>query len=294
MGPDKWADAFGKITDSRREDAKLPGELAKTDAETLKIGSETANIDANAAKTTEETKQIAPNAASERQFRNAQAERWRAQSALEAEKNQIDRDTLESNVQLKLQELSQTPMSDSTTKLVNEKVVSSESSRMLANRATDLADKFETAAGAAGGSAGASWSRFWSGAGFDQSQLVQLRREAQQLLNSQAIKNLPPGPATDKDIQMALKGFPNSNESPATLTQFLRGMAKLQNYVANTEQAQADWASANNGLGRLRKDTLVNGTLVPAGTSWGEFRNSQAAGERKEAAKGRSYMRFGQ
>lgn len=285
LGQDKYAESFSSMQ-------KLPGEI-KQQAATLE-GTEatTQSTLATADKTRADTAEVAPNAQAERDFKAAQAQRFTAQTAYEAERLKLDRDTLESNIQLKLMEFQNRPMSDQTSKLVNDQVRASEIARLLGNRAKTLADQLETSNASGGwGTTGPALVTMVTG---DKSAVQMLRDEYQQLIGQQAVKNLPPGPASDKDIQLALKGMPPSSASKETMVSFLRGMAKLQERVAASEQAQADWASQNNGLGRLRNDALINGTLVPAGTSWSEFRTNQSAFEKKDAAQSRSYMRFAQ
>ncbi|MGB1373823.1 MAG: hypothetical protein ACPG6R_11925 [Aequoribacter sp.] len=54
-----------------------------------------------------------------------------------------------------------------------------------------------------------------------------LRKQYASLRSSQAVKNLPPGVASDKDIALALEGFLPTNADPIAIASFLRGMAKL-------------------------------------------------------------------
>jgi len=54
-----------------------------------------------------------------------------------------------------------------------------------------------------------------------------LRRRFRAIRSSRAVNNLPPGVASDKDIEMALSGFPGENANAETIQRFLRGQAKL-------------------------------------------------------------------
>jgi len=60
-----------------------------------------------------------------------------------------------------------------------------------------------------------------------QDDVTSLRRRFNAIRTSQATSNLPPGPASDKDIQMALSGFPPENANADIITSFLRGQQKL-------------------------------------------------------------------
>jgi len=70
---------------------------------------------------------------------------------------------------------------------------------------------------------------------------------------------LPPGVATDKDIELALKGIPPENANAATLASFLRGSAKLQDIDSAINNAKTDWLSQNNGLLTRAKGTFIAG-----------------------------------
>jgi hypothetical protein len=89
--------------------------------------------------------------------------------------------------------------------------------------------------------------------------MTQLRQEYIRLRNTAAIKSLPPGPATDRDIILALKGFPGENASATDLSSFLRGMAKLQDVDASINNAKTDWLSQNNGVLTRAKSTFIAG-----------------------------------
>jgi hypothetical protein len=54
-----------------------------------------------------------------------------------------------------------------------------------------------------------------------------LRRRFRGHRSSRAVSNLPPGVASDKDIELALSGFPPENANNQTINSFLLGQAKL-------------------------------------------------------------------
>lgn len=288
MGPDKWTEAYGKIGEGNRADMKLPGEIAKTAAETT-------NTLATAGKTQAETVQIAPNAQAERDYKKAQAQRFRDQTANEAARLGFDREVFESNTQLEYQKLlaKGTELSPEAEKQMSTATISAEGFRQQSNRAKDLADRVATAKiGTAGPFA--FMEETLKGSFGLKGGVSALRKEFTALVNSQMLESLPPGAASDKDIATAKKGFPDSNANVETMTSFLRGMAKLQEIKANREQARADWISENSNIGRAKRDIMVNGVMVPAGTTYGEFSHSASAAERRAAPPPRSYMRYGQ
>jgi hypothetical protein len=144
-----------------------------------------------------------------------------------------------------------------TRKLINESATLSATSKQSAEQFNDLAKRLDEAGGGYGVFSSAS-DFLKKGAGF-QGGMTQLRQEYTRLRNTAAIKSLPPGPATDKDIAMALKGFPSDNASAGDLSSFLRGMAKLQDVDASINNAKTDWLAQNNGTLTRAKNTFVAG-----------------------------------
>lgn len=280
MGPEKWSGTFESIGKEERANLAAPFERNKL----MQEGKEAqARADA-IPQTTAATVQNAETAAAK-----AQADIANAAARLD-----LDRDALQSNVQLKLEELNSkgVAMSPASESAMTAAVVSAEGSRSLANRAKEAREKIEADANFSGGWPAVLAQGLTGMSGKDSPQ-QQLRRQYEALMISQAIKNLPPGPASDKDVKMAMKGFPDRNANKETIASFLRGMEKLQTIAANRDQARADWISENGDVGRAKRDIVVNGVRVPKGATFGEFSTSAAAGERRENAAERSYMRFG-
>jgi hypothetical protein len=144
-----------------------------------------------------------------------------------------------------------------TRKLINESAVTAATAKQSADQFNDLAKRLDASGGGYGVFSSAS-DFLKKGAGF-QGGMTQLRQEYTRLRNTAAIKSLPPGPATDKDIAMALKGFPSDNASATDLSAFLRGMAKLQDVDASISNAKTDWLAQNNGTLTRAKGTFVAG-----------------------------------
>ena len=69
----------------------------------------------------------------------------------------------------------------------------------------------------------------------------ELRTEAQRLRTSNAIKNLPAGPASDKDVALVLSGEPPATASPEYLARYARGIQKLAQYEADYYTNSASW-----------------------------------------------------
>lgn len=183
----------------------------------------------------------------------------------------LDRDRLTGDVQAKLLEYGakDTKLDDSAIKIINTAVPASIALEQAAGNTIDLANKIEQAAGTSG--IAGKFSETLKSVTGNQDAVTQLKNEYTRIRNSAAIKSLPPGVATDKDIELALKGIPPENANPATIASFLRGMAKMQQYEAASEGAKADWVFSNGNLGRAKADIDIGGIKVPKGSSFIDF-----------------------
>jgi hypothetical protein len=144
-----------------------------------------------------------------------------------------------------------------TRKLINESATLAATSKQSAEQFNDLAKRLDESGGGYGVFSSAN-DFLKKGAGF-QGGMTQLRQEYTRLRNTAAIKSLPPGPATDRDIALALKGFPSESASAGDLSSFLRGMAKLQDVDASVNNAKTDWLANNNGTLTRAKSTFIAG-----------------------------------
>jgi hypothetical protein len=177
-----------------------------------------------------------------------------------------------------------------TRKLINESAVTAATAQQSAAQFNDLANRIEGLGGYGKLSSLSEFAKSTIGAeGYETS----LRQEYTRLRNSAAIKSLPPGPATDKDIQMALSGFPKDTSNSANISQFLRGMAKLQDIDAAVANAKTDWLAQNNGaLTRATKTLVVGDFRARPGESFNELSsriaedvNSRYSGKSREVQR---------
>ena len=157
-----------------------------------------------------------------------------------------------------------------TKKLINESAVAAATSKQSAGQFNDLAKRLEAEGGGFGVASGAS--DYIKTIGGFQGGMTALRQEYIRLRNTAAIKSLPPGPATDRDIALALRGFPGENARAPVLASFLRGMAKLQDIDASINNAKTDWLTNNNGSLARAKNTFVAGDYAAkAGENFNDF-----------------------
>jgi hypothetical protein len=171
-----------------------------------------------------------------------------------------------------------------TRKLINESAIVAATSKQSANQFNDLAKRIEGLGGYGKLSSLSEFAKSTIGAeGYETS----LRQEYTRLRNTAAIKSLPPGPATDKDIQMALSGFPKDTSNSAQIAQFLRGMAKLQDIDASVANAKTDWLTQNNGTLTRSGRTFVAGDFtVRPGETFNDFSARVATDVNKRYASG--------
>lgn len=78
-----------------------------------------------------------------------------------------------------------------------------------------------------------------------QDDVSEFRRRFNQVRLSEGLKNLPPGPATDRDVKEAFKGVPKESASVEQVASFLRGAARLARFEAGYNQFKADFISAD-------------------------------------------------
>lgn len=276
-GGDKVIDSAIKLSAERRSQAKAPAELTQAIAAADKAVAEATTAQATATNAAEKAAADAAKATADANAAKVKAKyaeqveiaglnktNWdinnlrsqigdrSARLNLDTQKTAADVAEKMSSIQSKLNDIPA-----DTRKLINESATLSATSKQSAQQFNDLAKRLDESGGGYGVFSSAS-DFLKKGAGF-QGGMTQLRQEYTRLRNTAAIKSLPPGPATDKDIAMALKGFPSDNASAGDLSSFLRGMAKLQDVDASINNAKTDWLAQNNGTLTRAKNTFVAG-----------------------------------
>lgn len=130
-------------------------------------------------------------------------------------------------------------------KAIREATGAAQAARGKARQLSSLATQYltERPTGGVFGSAFSAFKDFIGG----QDEISTLRTQATQLLTSSALDNLPPGAASDKDVELALRGFPNANWNADELGRYLAGLAKLEAFNAEYQDFLAKWISDNKG-----------------------------------------------
>jgi len=125
------------------------------------------------------------------------------------------------------------------------------SSQRASNEFNILADQYEQL-DIGGGLASSTTETFKKLLG-TQDDVTEFRRRFNKVRLSEGLKNLPPGPATDRDVIEAFKGVPPENAPAAQVVSFLRGAARLSRLDAAYSQFKADFISDNTNTRGLNK-----------------------------------------
>lgn len=149
------------------------------------------------------------------------------------------------------------------------------------SRYSTLADKLRNAD--MSGGVASTWTEYVKEQTGNQDEITALRKEALAISNSEAIKNLPPGPATDRDIQIVMAPFPTEKASPKYVADWLGAMARLNEKRAQYAEFKSDFI-ARNGTIRDKKNTSLT-------SAWKRFQEesqgSQAGGNEQNSLSAR-------
>ena len=79
------------------------------------------------------------------------------------------------------------------------------------------------------------------------------RQRFRGIVNAQVMQNLPPGVASDKDIELARSGYPTGNPSKENIESFLRGGQKVMALQAAYEAFKSDYIDENRMVRGVNK-----------------------------------------
>jgi len=115
-------------------------------------------------------------------------------------------------------------------------------------RLTDLANEINSVKDQFGGGTTTTWEEQYKTVVGDQDAVSALRTRYNAVRASEAMRNLPPGAASDADVALALSGVPPENANAETVVSFLRGVAKLEEFTAKYNQAKLKYMDQNRGI----------------------------------------------
>ena len=93
--------------------------------------------------------------------------------------------------------------------------------------------------------------------------LSQARMQFNRIKNTIAVQNLPPGVASDKDIELVMSGFPSDTSNFETVQQYVQEMQRLEQRIQSYKKHESQWitekgtragmeASMDQEAGRVR------------------------------------------
>jgi hypothetical protein len=110
-----------------------------------------------------------------------------------------------------------------------------------------------------------------------------MRKQYEALVADRVVTNLPPGAASDRDIELIKGGFPEGTGNPTKTADFLDAMANVQRATEAQKRTESDYLYMNKSLSPARADIVVNGVTIPAGTSFADA-SALVQSQRKAAA----------
>jgi len=135
-------------------------------------------------------------------------------------------------------------------KAISDSSDAANTARSSAAKYTTLADNLRKASGMSGGLK-STWGEYLKEQTGNQDEITALRKEALGITNSEAIASLPPGPATDRDIEMAKAPFPTEKSDPKYVADWLGAVSRLQQKKAEYAEFKAEFIAQT---GSVRKD----------------------------------------
>lgn len=99
--------------------------------------------------------------------------------------------------------------------------------------------------------------------------LRDLRIRQNALVNNQVLKFLPPGPATDRDVEIVRQGAPTDMDNPEVVARWLDAMSNLERRSAQFNDFKAEWMSTNGNPGQSRNGGQILGMDIQKGESLG-------------------------
>lgn len=173
---------------------------------------------------------------------------WRNQQVSEAELDRVlKRDELA--LRERLAELQQEDLDSRTRAALREADLRASDLYDDARETRALAEEFNAAEAAANYTPGMAGqiNEKWKAITGTQDEISTLRTRFNKVINAATMDGLPPGAASDKDIELARQGFPDETYSAEQIASYLAGMQKLSFIAAEKENERLKFLRQNNG-----------------------------------------------
>ena len=118
------------------------------------------------------------------------------------------------------------------------RLANSAESRIETNNSIDGIIRNVDAAGGSEGYAGTA-AEFIKNAFGEQDEISLWKKNFTNLINTEVVNNLPPGVASDKDIELIKSGFPTEHWDKKTIVLWMQAYKKINNYLAARENFRA-------------------------------------------------------
>lgn len=161
------------------------------------------------------------------------------------------------------------PLTPDAFKHLAEKGAAAVASNGIATEADALADEIE-AAGGSGGMDAAATKKYDEIFGSEDPKKNGLYARYETLKSKGIYRDIGPGTKTDDDYAAFERGWPGANANPKFKAAFLRGMAKAARFAAAVENAQADYVSQNGDPSNAKRNIVVGGVPIAAGTTYAD------------------------
>lgn len=140
------------------------------------------------------------------------------------------------------------------------------------NNASSAAGRYATLAEqirakSIGGGLPSSWAETLKDLSGNQDEITQLKRSVMEVVNSEAIKALPPGPATDRDIALVREPFPTARANGEYIANWLGAVARLNEKRAQYAEHKAQFIAQNGGQRNSQGETVLS--------SWKKLQSAQ-------------------
>ena len=274
-GGDKYFSSMKSGGDESRAAALAPATLEKTQSDALKASIEAKYAD-------QKMRADISNIIS------TQADRT-ARLGLDREKFNLDFDTKLNEI---LQKNTNTTLSAGMEKMQAESVGNALVARTASDRAVGLAEALKSVSTDVGGKPLRWLAENAKRVTGSEDGYTALRQDYVRIRNQGLLSDLPPGPASDKDIALMKDGFPTENQSPEYIANWLESYARVQKAISQKEEAKAEWISNVGSLRNAGKDITIGSVTVPAGTSFVEF-IGRTQGNAPKPKNATGYMNFG-
>ena len=164
------------------------------------------------------------------------------------EQNEIDNKLNQDKLKLdkRIADIQASDLDSRSKAAIRDATEESRTHRRLASEVKNLANEYIRLEPMAG-SAGVIVDKFKKLSGNTDEQ-TRVRTKFREITNKLTMANLPPGVASDKDIELARSGFPDETWAAEDIVSYMKGMAKIEALTSEENEARALYMVENDGI----------------------------------------------